>query len=59
MRLSEKRRSAIYNAIYDTVYGLRVELARAKKVTPEVDHEIAQLIQPIYDRVEKALSNAT
>jgi hypothetical protein len=52
-KLSEKRRDAVYKAVFDTINDMRVDLRlRIRHMThDEVDFAIAQAINKVYDAV--------
>lgn len=42
MKLSEKRRQEIFTAVHEVFVRLRIDLLREKRITFEVDYDIAQ-----------------
>ena len=56
MKLSEKRKQAVYGAIHEQIMQLRISLQRDHQLSGEIDHKIAQTITPIWRDVKSALN---
>ena len=54
MKLSEKRRQAIYDAITQEMTDLRINL-RKQNTSASVDYQIAQTVQKVFDAVLRKL----
>lgn len=56
MVVSEKKKSELYSAIHEQVIQLRMKLKREHDLPEYVDHQIAQLVTPIYREVKSTLN---
>lgn len=56
MKLSAKRKQDVYNAIHEQIMQLRIELQQKHQLSSEIDHKIAQTINPIWRDVKTALN---
>jgi hypothetical protein len=55
MKISDERKMEIYSAIHNKITDLRVELQK-EGLGPKLDFKVAQIIEPIYQEVKKALN---
>ena len=56
MKLSEKRQQAVYNAIHSVIMDTRVELNMKDMIDAKADYIIAQSINKIWRKVQRALN---
>lgn len=54
MKLSKKRETAIYSAVFDRIMTLRVELSTNDKVSAAIDTKIARAMDEAADAAVKA-----
>lgn len=55
MKVSEKKRSELYDVIHEQIMQLRIELQK-DGLSSAMDHKIAQTINPIWRDVKKTLN---
>lgn len=57
MKISEKNKQKLYNAIYENIVNLRLELEKLDKYRfdPFLDERLFKLNQNIWDEVKKEL----
>lgn len=56
MKISDKRKSAIYGAIHEEIIQRRIRLSRDFALPSTQDAIIAQAVEPIFEGVIKALN---
>lgn len=54
MKISDKKRSELYECIHEPVMKLRIELSK-KGLSPEIDHALSQVVNEIWSETKKTL----